>query len=75
MRAVAEARSEGRIVINPLIYAEVAIAFRTQEETEAGLPATLFDRERQIHGDAGLGCSFDGFEVERDDKRAVRRDR
>lgn len=45
MRAVAEARSEGRTVINPLIYAEVAVAFQTEDETEAGLPATLYDRE------------------------------
>lgn len=35
----------GRVVINPLIYAEVSVGYETVEEMEALLPATDFERE------------------------------
>jgi predicted nucleic acid-binding protein len=44
-RGIAAAMDVGRVVINPLIYAEVSVAFRRIEELEAALPATRFRRE------------------------------
>jgi len=35
----------GRVVINPLIYAEVSVGYRTLEELEELLPAADFERE------------------------------
>ncbi len=43
--AIAEARNSGRLVINPLVYAEVSIGYTTKEELEAALPAVAFERE------------------------------
>jgi predicted nucleic acid-binding protein len=34
----------GNVIINPVIYAEVSVAFRTIEEVEAHLPASYFIR-------------------------------
>ncbi|MEO8811890.1 MAG: PIN domain-containing protein [Caulobacteraceae bacterium] len=34
-----------RLVINPIIYAEVSVRFSRIEDIEAALPATIFDRE------------------------------
>ncbi|MFD4430965.1 type II toxin-antitoxin system VapC family toxin [Nocardia sp. NPDC058497] len=39
------ARNVGRVVINPLIYAEVSIGYATKEALEAALPPESFDRE------------------------------
>ena len=35
----------GRVVINPLIYAEVSVGYRTVEELEELLPAADYERE------------------------------
>jgi predicted nucleic acid-binding protein len=43
--AVADARDQGELVINPLIYAEVSAGFERIEEVDAALPATDFRRE------------------------------
>jgi predicted nucleic acid-binding protein len=43
--ALAQADAEGRLVINPVVYAEVSIHFARIEELEAALPASRFERE------------------------------
>ena len=43
--ALARCATAGRLVINPLIYAEVSIGFARIEELEAALPDTSFRRE------------------------------
>lgn len=43
--AVAEARDDGELVINPIIYAEVSAGFERVEDVDAALPATDFLRE------------------------------
>jgi predicted nucleic acid-binding protein len=43
--ALGEAADRFRLVINPIIYAEVSIRFSRIEELEVALPKTMFDRE------------------------------
>jgi predicted nucleic acid-binding protein len=43
--AVKAAARRGPLVINPLIYAEVSIAFQQPEELDAALPVLVFRRE------------------------------
>jgi predicted nucleic acid-binding protein len=43
--ALARAADRYRLVINPIIYAEVSIRYSHIEELEAALPKTMFDRE------------------------------
>jgi predicted nucleic acid-binding protein len=43
--AVAKAANRFRLVINPIIYAEVSIRFLRIEDMEAALPRAMFDRE------------------------------
>ncbi len=40
-----DARWLDRLVINPIIYAEVSIRYSRIEELDAALPKTMFDRE------------------------------
>ncbi|HET7017790.1 MAG TPA: type II toxin-antitoxin system VapC family toxin [Streptosporangiaceae bacterium] len=42
---LAAAMDAGRVVINPLIYAEVSVSYETVEELEASLPASDYERE------------------------------
>jgi predicted nucleic acid-binding protein len=42
---LARAAQQGRLVINPLIYAEVACGFATVEDLDDALPAAYFTRE------------------------------
>jgi predicted nucleic acid-binding protein len=42
---LASAAQQGRLVINPLIYAEVACGFARIEELDAALPPEYFTRE------------------------------
>lgn len=42
---IAAAVDEGRAVINPLIYAEVSVGYRTVEELEELLPSDGYERE------------------------------
>jgi len=44
-RALAEAAEYATLVINPIIYAEVSIGYRTIEALDAALPTTLYQRE------------------------------
>jgi predicted nucleic acid-binding protein len=42
---LSEAARQGRLVINPIIYAEVACRFTRIEELDASLPSDYFTRE------------------------------
>ena len=42
---IASAVDAGRVVINPLIYAEVSVGYQTIEELEELLPAADYERE------------------------------
>ncbi len=42
---IASAMDAGRVVINPLIYAEVSVGYQTIEELEELLPASDYERE------------------------------
>ena len=44
-RALATASDEGRLVINPIIYAEVSTGFDTIEYLDEAVPANNFERE------------------------------
>ena len=43
--ALAEAAENSRLVINPMVYAEVSVGFARVEELDAALPTYLFVRE------------------------------
>ena len=42
---ITQALDDGRLVINPIVYAEVSIGFRLIEELDDALPASEFERE------------------------------
>ena len=42
---IAAAMDTGRVVINPLVYAEVSVGYETVEELEELLPASDYERE------------------------------
>jgi predicted nucleic acid-binding protein len=44
-QALADAADMGRLVINPVVYAEVSVRFSSVEDLDAALPATDFVRE------------------------------
>lgn len=43
--ALAKAQDEGEVVINPIVYAEVSVAYTAIEDLDAVLPAEDFARE------------------------------
>jgi predicted nucleic acid-binding protein len=43
--ALAQARDDGRLVINPIVYAEVSAGFERIEDLDETIPASEFDRE------------------------------
>jgi predicted nucleic acid-binding protein len=43
--ALAEAAERARLIVNPIIYAEVSIHFRRIEDLDAALPRDTFSRE------------------------------
>jgi predicted nucleic acid-binding protein len=43
--AIERAADTARLVINPVIYAEVSVRYRRIEDLDAALPRALFDRE------------------------------
>jgi predicted nucleic acid-binding protein len=43
--ALAQARDEGRLVINPIVYAEVSTGFNRIEDLDDIIPASDFERE------------------------------
>jgi predicted nucleic acid-binding protein len=57
--AVERAADRSRLVINPVIYAEVSIRYSRIEDLDAALPKTMFDRESVPYEAAFLaGKSF-----------------
>lgn len=44
-KVVEEAADTSRVLVNPIIYAEVSVRFSTIEELENALPAALIERE------------------------------
>ena len=42
---IAAAMDSGRVVINPLIYAEISVGYETIEELDGLLPASDYERE------------------------------
>jgi predicted nucleic acid-binding protein len=44
-RQIATAMDSGRVVINPLIYAEISVGYDTVEELDELLPASDYERE------------------------------
>ena len=44
-QALARASDEGRLVINPIVYAEVSIGFGHIEDLDDAVPASDFERE------------------------------
>ena len=42
---LAQARDEGRLVINPIVYAEVSTGFERIEDLDETIPASDFERE------------------------------
>ncbi len=57
--AVERAADRYRLVVNPVIFAEVSIRFSRIEELDAALPRTMFDREAISYEAAFLaGKSF-----------------
>jgi predicted nucleic acid-binding protein len=59
---VADAAQHGRILINPIIYAEVSIAYDDLESLERALPAQFYTRE-PLPWDAAFlaGRAFVGY--------------
>ena len=43
--ALARQANEGRLVVNPIVYAEVAARFERIEDLEAALPIEYYDRQ------------------------------
>src|SRR5947208_11727746 len=43
--AIERAADSSRLVINPVIYAEVSVRYSRIEDLDAALPKTIFDRE------------------------------
>jgi predicted nucleic acid-binding protein len=43
--AIAQAADSSRLVINPVIYAEVSVRYSRVEDLDTALPKTMFDRE------------------------------
>lgn len=43
--AVEDAANMSRVVLNPVVYAEVSVRFATVEELESALPSSLLERE------------------------------
>jgi predicted nucleic acid-binding protein len=59
---LAKAADHYRIVINPIIYAEVSVRFSYIEELDAALPEAMFQREAVPYGAAFLaGKCFSAY--------------
>jgi predicted nucleic acid-binding protein len=43
--ALANAANRSRLVVNPIVYAEVSVRYSRIEELDAALPKNMFDRE------------------------------
>jgi hypothetical protein len=67
---IAAAMDVGRVVINPLVYAEVSVGYRTIEELEDLFPASEQARMRSFWGDWGV-CSQGGHDLQNPAHRVV----
>jgi len=57
--ALARARDDGRLVINPIVYAEVSTGFDRIEDLDDAVPAADFEREPlQYHAGFVAGKAF-----------------
>jgi predicted nucleic acid-binding protein len=72
---IAAAMDAGRVVINPLIYAEVSVGFQSVEEQEELLPASDYERQPlpYVAGFAA-GKAFLRYRRAGGDKRSPMRD-
>jgi predicted nucleic acid-binding protein len=69
--ALARAADRYRLVINPVIYAEVSIRYSRIEELDISLPKTMFDREAIPYEAAFLaGKSFQTYQRRGGTKRS-----
>ena len=58
-KTLAEQSHQGKLVINPIVYAEISIGFNQPEELEAALPEEFFRRDPLPYAAAFLaGQSF-----------------
>ena len=70
-QAIERAADRYRLVINPVIYAEVSIRYSRIEELDRALPKTMFDREAIPYEGAFLaGKSFLTYRRQRGTKRS-----
>ena len=68
---VAELRREGRLAINPLIFAEFSVGFTTEEDVFDLLDKALFDHEPLPWGAAfPAGRAFLAYRRQKGDKRS-----
>ncbi|MFG1845130.1 type II toxin-antitoxin system VapC family toxin [Micromonospora carbonacea] len=69
--ALAAARDDGLLVINPIVYAEVSVRFARVEELDDALPATDFLRE-ELPYPAGFlaGKAYARYRAQGDTKRS-----
>jgi predicted nucleic acid-binding protein len=69
--ALERAADSARLIINPVIYAEVSVRYSRIEALEAALPKTMFDREALPYEAAFLaGKSFLAYRRRRGPKRS-----
>src|ERR1700684_2841519 len=68
--ALASARDDGNLVINPIVYAEVSVGFDKIEDLEEAVPASDFERE-QLPYEAGFlaGKAFLAYRRRGGDRR------
>jgi predicted nucleic acid-binding protein len=68
--ALASARDDGHLVINPIVYAEVSAGFDKIEDLEEAVPASDFERE-QLPYEAGFlaGKAFLAYRRRGGDRR------
>jgi predicted nucleic acid-binding protein len=68
---IATAMDAGRVVINPLIYAEISVGYQTIEELDELLPATDYEREPlPYHAGFAAGKAFLRYRRGGGDKRS-----
>jgi predicted nucleic acid-binding protein len=71
-RAIASAAETLRLVINPVIYAEISIRYSRIEDLNAALPTTLIDREPIPYEAAFLaGKAFRAYQERGGTKRST----
>jgi predicted nucleic acid-binding protein len=69
---IAQTAERSRLIINPIVYAEISVRFSSIEEVNAAIPITLFDRE-PIPYEAGFlaGKAFSNYRKRGGKKRST----